>query len=370
MKMKRNCAVLSNLRRAVKPFRFPLIAVMVGFLVGGVIITISGHNGFSGIAGLISGGFGTLHALTTTFNRATPIIFAGLSSALAWGSGYSSMGIAGQMIFGALTSAVVAVSLPGPAAFVSIVSMLAGMAAGMLFSLLAAWISARFEASLLIITLMMNYLADNLASYLTTYTFRDPTAVDRLAVQTQKIENGTLPRLFAKYTVHWGFVLAILFVLIILFITKRTSFGYKARMSGLNPRFAEYGGVDSLKTMYLAMLLSGAVAGLGGAAEVLGTRFRYIDDMITSPGYAWSGITASLMSNNHPLGVLLSSIFLAGLTTGGAYIELAMNTPSEITSIIQGVLTMLVTAKFAVRFFKKRTVSMKRKGDITDGVSH
>lgn len=360
--MKRNSELSVRLKHLLGAFKFPLISVVVGFLVGGVIIALSGSNGWAGVKGLITGGFGSKHALTTTLNRATPIIFAGLSSALAWGSGYSSMGIAGQMVLGAFTTSIVALVCPGPAPVVVAVSLLAGMVAGMLYSLFAAWISARFEASLLIITLMLNYIASNATSYFTTYTFRDPTAADRLAVQTQKIEAAILPRLFPKYTMHWGFVLAVLFVLIMLFITKRTSFGYKARMSGLNPKFAEYGGVNSLKTMYLMMLLSGAMAGLGGAAEVLGTRFRYIDNMITSPGYAWSGITASLMSSNHPLGVMVSSIFLAGLTTGGAFIELSMNTPSEITAIIQGVLTMLVTAKFAIGWAKKNRISKRKKG--------
>lgn len=346
--MKRKSELSMRLNRLLGAFKFPLISVAVGLLAGGVIMALSGVNGWEGVKGLISGGFGSAHALTTTLNRATPIIFAGLSSALAWGSGYSSMGIGGQMVLGALTSAVVAVNCPGPAWFVAIAALLCGTLAGMLYSLLAAWISARFDCSLLIVTLMLNYIADNAASYLTTYTFRDPTAVDRLAVQTQKIERGILPRLLPSYTMHWGFVLAVAFVLIILFVTRRTSFGYKARMSGLNPRFAEYGGVNSLRTMYLMLMLAGAMAGLGGSVEVLGTRFRYVDKMITSPGYAWSGITASLMSGNHPLGVMASSIFLAGLTTGGAFIELLMNAPAEITSIIQGVLTMLVTAKFAL----------------------
>ena len=125
-------------------------------------------------------------------------------------------------------------------------------------------------------------------------------------------------------------------------------------MGGLNNRFAEYGGVNSLKTMYLTLALSGALAGLGGAVEVLGSRYRYIDKMITSPSYAWSGITASLMSSNNPIGVLISSVFLAGLTTGGSSIELRMSIPSEITSIITGVLTMFVTAKFVIGDVVKR----------------
>lgn len=357
-------SLMPALGRSLSAFRFPLISIVIGLLAGGLIIYAFGHNGLEGVKGLIAGGFASPHALTTTLTRATPIIFAGLSSALAWGSGCPSMGIAGQMVLGAFTSAVVSVSLPGPPAFVLTVSLLSGMLAGALYAWIAAFISARFEVSLLIVTLMMNYLADNLASYLTTYVFRDPQAVDRLATQTQRNTTAILPRLFPRYTVHWGLILALVFTLVIFFIVRRTSFGYKARMSGLNPRFAAYGGVNGLKVMYLMMLLSGAMAGLGGCTEALGTRFRYIDGMITSPGYAWSGITAALMSGNHPLGVLAGAVFLAGLTTGGAAIELSMQVPLEITAIIQGILAMLVTARFAWPWLSEKLAARKTAGEV------
>ena len=227
------------------------------------------------------------------------------------------------------------------------------MIAGALFSLISAHISYRYDAYLLIVTLMFNYLADYLASYLTNYVFLDPIAVDKLAIQTIKIEGSILPRIFPKYTTHYGFIIALATVAVTAFVISKTSFGYKARMGGLNPNFAEYGGIDSRKTMYMVLLLSGAIAGLGGACEVLGTKFRYVDKMITSPGYSWSGITASLMSGYNIVGVLFSSIFLAGIAIGGATIELSMNIPSEITQIIQGVITMLVTAKFVIRLNRK-----------------
>lgn len=328
--------------------KLPFISITLGLIVGGIIIALSGGNPFAAIKGLIIGGFGTKHAITATLTRATPIIFAGLSAALAWGSGYPSMGVSGQMILGAFTAAIAAVSFTGPKILVIVVSLSAGMLAGIIYSLIAAYISAKFEVYLLIVTLMMNYIAENIASYLTTYDFRDPLAADRLAVQTQKITDGVLPRIMPKYTLHYGFIIAVVCTLLVLFMMKRTSFGYKAKMSGLNPRFADYGGINSLKTMYLILMISGALAGLGGACESLGTRFRYIDGMITSAGYAWSGIIASLMSSNHPIGVFISSVFLAGLTTGGASIELRQGIPSEITAIIQGVLTMFVTAKLVI----------------------
>lgn len=363
MGAKNASGLVSRGTKLLRPLLFPMIATFAGFVVGGIIIAANGHDPFSVIWGLISGGFGSPHALTTTLTRSTPIILAGLSAALAWGSGYESMGAAGQMIMGAFTAAIVAVRVPGPPWMAVAAALLAGMLAGMLYSLVSAYISDRFEVYLLIATLMMNYIADNFADYMTTYVFRDPDAADRLAVQTQKI-TAVLPRIFPGYTLHYGFVIALAAVGVMAFIMKKTSFGYKARMGGLNAKFALYGGVNAKRTMYMTLLLSGALAGLGGAVEVLGARFRYIDGMITSTSYAWSGITASLMSSNNPIGVFVSSVFLAGLTTGGGSVELKMHVPSEITTIIQGVLTMFVTAKFAIdmKRRKKKTVETAKEG--------
>ena len=209
---------------------------------------------------------------------------------------------------------------------------------------------------------MMNYIADYIASYFTTYVVKDPLGLDSSAIQTQKLTDNILPKMFKGYSLHWGFVIAVICVLVILFIMKKTSFGYKAKMGGLNPNFANYGGINSTKMMYYVLMLSGALAGVGGACEVLGTRYRYVDSMITSPGYAWTGIIASLMSSNHPVGILVSSIFLAGLTTGGSTIERSMGVPSEVTTIIQGIITLLITAKFTVKWYKKKQNITDKEG--------
>ncbi len=343
---------MNKIKQSLSSLIFPLIAILVGLIVGGIIMTLTGSNPITGIIGLIKGGFFSKYAIASTLTRATPIIFAGVAAAISWGSGYSSMGAQGQMIIGAITAAIVAPRLPGPDWFVVIATLLISMVAGALYSLLSAFVSAKFDAYLLIITLMFNYVADYFASYLTNYVFLDPYAADKLAIQTEKIEGSILPRLFSRYTTHYGFIIAVAVVIIIAFIIKKTSFGYEVRMGGLNPHFAEYGGVKSKRTMYKALMLSGAIAGLGGAIEVLGTKFRYVDDMITSPGYSWSGITASLMSNYSIVGTFFSAIFLAGIEIGGSSIELSLGIPSEITSIIQGVITMLVTARFVIKIGK------------------
>lgn len=346
---------MNSLRLFFYSFKKPLTAIVIGLFFGALVMYFSGYNPFKASLGMLVGGYGSVYAFTTTLTRATPIIFAGLAGALAWGSGYSSLGAAGQMTLGALASSYVAVTIEGPGFMITILSLLAGIIVGVIVSLLSAWISDRFGLYLLIITLMINYIAEFTASYFTNYVLRDPNGLDASAIQTEKIVNGILPRVIDKFSLHTGFFIALFTVAIIFFLMKKTTFGYKAKMGGLNPNFAVYGGIKSKLMMYKVLAISGGVAGLGGACQVLGTTYRYVDAMISSPGYAWSGIIATLMANNNPVGILFSSVFLAGLKTGGSYIDRHMDVPSEVALIIEGILTLLITAQFVITIKKRKS---------------
>lgn len=350
-----NITPKQKVKHVVEAFKLPLIAVMIGLFCGGIIIFASNINPVEAIIGLLRGGYGSTYLMFSTLSRATPIIIAGLSAAFVWGSGYESMGMGGQMTMGALTAAITAIYCPGPDFLIAVVSLAAGALAGVVFSIVPTWLFQKFQVSLLIVTLMMNYVADYLSSYFTTYIFKDPTAADSSAIQTQEI-TAVLPKILENYSLHAGFLIAVGCVLLMHFIMNRTVFGYQARIGGLNAKFADYGGINSAKMTYLVLSLSAALAGLAGAIEVLGAKHRFVDQMITSPGYAWSGITASIMANYNPVGTLIGSVFLAGLTTGGSYIERNMGVPSEVSSVIQGVITMLVTIKIVIRFRKKHAV--------------
>lgn len=349
-----------KIQGVINALKLPVVAVAVGLLFGGIIIACSGINPFSAILGLLKGGYGSTYLIFTTLSRATPIIIAGLASALVWGSGYESMGMGGQMTMGALTAAIVGVACPGPDAVVVLVSLTAGALAGAMYSLVPTWLGHKFQVSLLISTLMMNYVADYLSSYFTTYVFKDPHGADSSAIQTAEI-SAVLPRFIEKYSLHAGFLIAVGCVILIYFIMNRTVFGYQARIGGLNARFADYGGINSTRMMYRILTLSAALAGMAGAIEVLGTKHRFVDQMITSPGYAWSGITASIMAGYNPLGIFVSSVFLAGLTTGGSYIERNMGVPSEVSTVIQGVITMLVTIRLIMTWKRRRTENMAKE---------
>lgn len=341
-------------RLSISAWIQPLIAVVIGLLGGAIAISLIGGSIIDTYAQMWKGAFGNFYFFTNTLTRATPLILVGLGVSIAFRAGFFNMGSEGQMILGALSSALIALYLPGPALFKLLAAILGGIVAGGIWSAFAGWLDARFRMNLIITTLLLNYIAALFAGYLVAYPLKDKTGSAALA-QTMMIEKGVwLPKLFQGMSIHGGFIIAIgLAILLYLFI-KYTVAGYEIRMLGYNPLFAAYGGVNRGKVMLASMFASGGFAGLAGAVEVLGMQYRYTDGMITNPGYAWSGIMATLLSGAHPLGTAVAAILLAALQTGGMGVERNTNIPLEISSVIQALLILFVTAKFSYTLWKRR----------------
>ena len=340
-------------------FGQPLVAVLISLLLGAVVIMICGENVFTAYGAMIRGAFGNEFYLNDTLKRATPIIMGGLAVCIAWRSGYEAMGGEGQMILGAFCSALVAYYLPLPGFVRLLLAMLAAVVVGAAYSALSAWLYDKFEVTFIISTLMLNYIANYFASYMTNFVVKDPEALDINAVQTGKIAAEAQLSAIRPGSVHWGFVLALVAVLIAYFVFKKTTFGYKSRMGGMNAKFALYGGINARRMLYIVLLISGALAGLGGAFEALGSKYRYIDQMIFTTGYAWSGMVAALLANFNPIGTAVASILLAGLSTGGSAMQRSTIIPVEVCNMIEGIITLLMSVKLlriAQRNHKARKV--------------
>ncbi|MDO4492673.1 MAG: ABC transporter permease [Clostridia bacterium] len=367
----------------------PVIAVLISFLIGAVILFASGYNPLTAYGTMITGAFGKGFYLSSTLSRATPIIMGGLAVCIAWRSGYECMGGEGQMIFGAMVSALICYYMPGPGIVRILVAFAAACLVGALYCMFSGWLWHRFKVTFVISTLMLNYIANYVCSYLTLYVFRDPASTDINATQTGKlIESARIGRIdlpglvnslpdglpfkeglvkyFKGFNLHWGFVITVVLVILTWVLLKKTVFGYRSRMNGLNDRFALYGGVAPVKMLYVVMFLSGAAAALGGSFEVLGSKYRYVDQMIFSTGYAWSGMVAALLANFDPFGTMFASILLAALATGGAAMQRSAGIPIETVKMIEGVIMLLMSVKllrlFAFRHKAKTTATADEKG--------
>lgn len=336
----------------------PLVAIILGLLVGAAVIISCKQDPVTVYAEMFTKSFSPTAAkgyyLLTTLIRATPIIICAQATAIAWRAGYINLGVESQMIWGGFVSAVIALYCPGPTWLVFILAWIGGISAGMLYALIPTILTRFWNVSMVITTLMMNYVAKYITSYFVTYPLRD-TAGDGLSLQTPAINEAMqLPRLSNVTNFSLTFVIACVVVLLTLFITKRTVFGFESKMVGFNSSFARYGGVKSTKVMFITMALSGGIGAIAGCNEVFGTKYRYTDGMFTSTSYAWTGLMAALIAGLDPVGMFAVSIFLAGLQVGGSAIQRSCGLSVELATIIQCCITLFVAVKLTFRFVKKK----------------
>ncbi|MDO5725225.1 MAG: ABC transporter permease [Tissierellia bacterium] len=344
-----------------------LLATLFGLLVGAIVIIISKEDPISVYAQLFEKSFIKPYYLMQTLTRATPIIICGLATAAAWRAGYINIGVEGQMVFGSFAATIVAIYMPGPPFLVLIVAILAGMAIGAMYAMIAAVLNMKYNVSIVISTLMMNYIANFITSYFVTYPFKDQSG-DGLASQTVLIPEGTrFLKLSSKTTFNIGFIIAILLVIGFIYMSKKTVFGYESKMTGFNPNFAKYGGVKEKRVMLKTMALSGAIAAMAGITEIFGVKYRFIEALFSSTAYAWTGLMSALIASLQPIGIFISSIFLAGLQVGGQSIQRSSNVPLQMATVIQSCITLFVSVRVGIGVFKNRKKIKKREEKVESG---
>ncbi|MCL2367376.1 MAG: ABC transporter permease [Oscillospiraceae bacterium] len=343
----------------------PLFAILVSLLIGSIAILAVGENPITVYRVMFVGAFGTEFALFATLTRATPIIICGLAAAIAWKSGYRGIGGEGQMILGGFVAAVVALYFPGPPALRIALAVILAIAVGGVYSMLSAFLLDKFKVSLAISTLMMNFIANFVVLYFVSHVFPDPA--DLRIIQTEQLATYMrLPRILPQHTLHYGLFFALILVALAWFLLNRTNFGYESRMTGFNPAFSRYGGVSSRKIMYAVLALSGVISAFAGVVEVFGVNYRYVNAAFTSASFAWIGLSAALISRFHPVGVLFSSLILAGITTGGSAVARQTAMPIEISSIIQGAVILFISAQILVLWRRsKKTAKSQGPEDET-----
>lgn len=332
----------------------PLAAIVLGLAVGALAIWAVGGSVADTYTQMWNGAFGSAYFAGETLTRAIPVALAGLGVAVAFRSGFFNLGGEGQMVLGAMATALTALYLPGPGWLKLLAGLFAGAAAGALWSWFAGWLEVRFGIQLVISTLLFNYIADLFASYLAGGPFKDQTGQGALN-QTPMIEpSARLPKLSATSDLHAGLFVVLAAVVAVWLWFRFTALGYELRMYGSNRAFGQYGGLRESRMMAWAMAVSGVLAGLAGAVMVLGFQYRFIDNSLTDPQYAWVGLMAALLANANPFGVAVASLLFAALQTGGMGVELNTNVPMQISSIIQYVVVLLVSVKVGHWWVRRR----------------
>lgn len=338
-----------KLIKLLKPLIQPVISIVLAFLIGAVMLKISGKDPLLVYKFLFSGAFIGPGAILDTLFASIPLILTGLASAVAFKSNIFNIGVEGQLYIGAFAAAYVGFTFANIPLYLHIpFCIIAGIIAGGIWGLIPGLLRGFLSVNEMVVTIMLNYVAILFTGYLTSYPFK---AEGLGYAATKKIaQSAYLPRFTTISQLHYGFIIALIMVLLVYFYLKYTCLGLESKMIGLNPFFAEAVGMDVAKKIVIIMFISGAIGGLAGAIEVMGVHHRFIDKF--SPGYGFDGITIALLGKNHPAGVLLAALFFGMLKSGGSTMEIMINVSRDIITILQGIIIFFLAVEFAFKDFR------------------
>ncbi|MCH1952677.1 ABC transporter permease [Enterocloster sp. OA13] len=337
----------------------PLVIICMAFLFASVLILSAGFNPVAAFYHLFAGAFGTKASLINTINKAVPIAFAGFAVALSKKAGIFNIGIEGQLIFGAFGSVLPGIFLKGLPAVIHIpVCLLSGMLFGAAYALLPTLLFVKRGTNLMVMGIMMN----NIASLVITYLIVGPFAGKNATVSSTEMveESAFLPYIITKpnkLSIGILIVFAVAF-LMWLFINK-TSIGYELKMCGANRQAARYSGIKVTFYMTAALLLSGALGGLAGGVEILGNYHRMYDSF--SPGYGFDGIPIALLTGGNPIGVIAGALLFGALRVGAMKMQTQVGVSTEIITVIQGTLVVLIACESLIRFRLSRAGRRKEE---------
>lgn len=348
------------------PFLVPALAVFTALLVGALMIGLTGGNWLAAYIGLWEGSFGTPRAIANTVVRSTPFIIAGLCVALGFKAGLFNIGAEGQLYAGSIFCVVVATTLRLPPILHIPLALLAGALGGAAWASIAGFLKARTGAHEVINTIMLNYVALRLTEWLikskTPYILGDPA--DTSASRTRFIEDtARLPSIRVDDTtvLHLGIPLALVLVFVVWWLLYKTTLGFELRTAGTNPNAARYAGISVPSTIVLAMALSGALAGIAGAGEVLGVRGSLSADFFSGLGF--DAIAVALLARSNPIAIIFSGLLWGGLLTGARLMQVRAALSIDVIKIVQALIIMFVAADQIVRFIYR--IPKRKAGDET-----
>lgn len=360
------------LKKILRKTIMPLLAFVLALIIGGIVIGLTDSRVNSQIShpwafikillstvgnaylALFQGaiydpnlaeGKGFLHGLypfSETLVAAAPLILCGLAVAVAFKSGLFNIGAQGQFIFGAIGASYIGFHYQLPYGLhiviaVAFAVLLAGVWGG-----IAGVLKAKTGAHEVIVTIMLNYIAARFILWILRQTaFLRPGRIDPIAPPIK--ESAHLPLLFGdQFRVNFGIIIALVVAGLVYLLLNRTTLGFRFRAVGANSTAAKTAGIAVGATTISAMVLSGALAGLGGAIHVLGNQYELTTDIAGSFGF--DAITVALLGQGNPVGVVLAAILFAALRVGGVTMQANVQVPVEIVLVIQALVVLFIAA--------------------------
>jgi len=364
----------------------PLLAILSGLILGAVLIAATSTdvyeafgqsiwNGFStafneifvAYRALFEGSLGSPAAIINAVNsgdpaqirqavnpfleslvQTTPYIFAGLAVALGFRSGLFNIGVEGQLFIGAACATYVGYAVTGLPAYIHMpLAFLAGALGGAVWGFIPGFLKATTGGHEVINTIMMNYIAFRLTEWLLSGPMTRPGS-GGLPRSPIIEETAQIPQFFQDpIRFHLGFFIALAVAGLVWWLLFKTKWGLTLRMAGASPNAAKYAGISVMATTMIGMALSGALAGMAGATQILAVNRSMALGL--SSGYGFDSIALALVGNNHPIGVVLSSILFGVLRNGATRMMVVARIPIDIIDVVQAFILMFVAAPAIIR---------------------
>lgn len=348
----------------VRSLAFPLFAIFISFFVAVFFVMWSKGYGitqyFTALTDLIgiiiTGSFGSTDQTLQTMNYVTPLIFTGIASAVSFKCGIFNIGVEGQFTLGILAAAVVG-QIHGLSPIVHIpLIILSGTVAGGLWGSIPGFLKAKLGINEVINCIMLNYIAMYVVNFV---IMRTPAGIHGKG-QTPIIQDSA--KLMKLNGVSFGIIIALICAVVVFWLLWKTTKGYEIRAVGINPHASEYGGINISKNIIFAMVLSGAIAGLGGAVHLSGTVYM-TTDLLSFIGYGMDGIAVALLAKSNPIGCIPSALLFGTLESSSRILQIN-NIPKEVVYLIQSVVIVFVATDYIVDYFKEKK---RKKGAVVNG---
>jgi len=331
-----------------------ILAVVLAFLVVGLLLVSSGRNPFGAFAYFIRGAFGNTFNFANTISRVVPLLIAAIAFIIGAKSSVFNVGIEGQLLLGALASAVVGWAFELPKVIHLPLTLLAGALAGGLYALIPAWLKVYRKVNEILSTIMLNYPA----FFFNHYIVLNVTPLEGVIPATPFVqETAKFTNLIPGTRLHAGVIVAGLVVVFAWFLLQKTSLGFEMRAVGLNQEAARFHGIPVERRMMFSFFLSGCLAGLAGAVEMAGVHYRYLDQF--SPGYGYDSITVAMVGLLSPFGTIFSATLFGALKTGILDMAVYTEIPRQLVTLINGIVVLFISAKSLIQTKFRQIVAGK-----------
>ncbi len=328
----------------------PVIATLAALAVGAIMLLLLRVNPIEAYGALWEGAFGSTNALAETLVKATPLLLVGLGICISFRGDVINIGGEGQMIVGAILGTMVGISFTESPGWVVVpLAMLAGFIGGAIWGGIPGFLKAYFKVNEILSTVMMNAIAVQLMNFLLRGPMIDPVQLElasRIPQTARLIDAFRLPR-WVPTRLHLGALIAVILAIFVYILLWRTTIGYRIRAVGQNPHASKYAGIKVKNYVVLALLLSGAFAGLAGVTQVFGVNYRMITDGSASgfTGAAgFNGIVAALFGQLHPLGTIPASVLFGALLVGANKMQRVVQVPSALVTALNGLVVVFVVS--------------------------